>query len=256
MPQTISMEAMSRLPGLDSVKRFSEPGLPEQIDSCMDVQIMIQHVVACRKSPEEGNCVPTTIHTMFDASINLESEFTRSKTESRRSSVCLSAEVCVWYNCFSCLSNMRCWYFFLQLSATAAMTTLHCSGHIWLFHEPSGILSWHESVDLHGICAIPKYRWWRHRHPSMVPDVSLTSRCQNMNEVIKVALQVDMFEQKVILSRLRWHRHVKRRVDDYVSRTVIKVQYRINNTDTKEDENRCGEGGHVGGKSERWLSVC
>ena len=45
---------------------------------------------------------------------------------------------------------------------------------------------------------------------------------------------------------------MKRRVDDYVGRKVIEVKYRINNTDTKEDDVfGCGEGGHVGGKSER-----
>ena len=60
--------------------------LSQQGDSLVDETLVIEQVIACLQTLEEGNDVSTAMHTICDSIILLQSEFTAFKTEARRKS--------------------------------------------------------------------------------------------------------------------------------------------------------------------------
>ena len=78
------------------------------------------------------------------------------------------------------------------------------------------------------------------------------------NAHIRGKLKTNRFGQKVRQSRLRWYGHVKRRHDDYVCRNGLemRLQAKRRRGKTNEEVFERGEGGHAGGRSEGWSTVC
>ena len=99
----IVMKAMFRLQWRAFVQWLSE-----QRDSRVDETLVIEQAIACLQIIYEGKYVPTAMHTMCDAIIILQSEFTTFKAEARiKSQLRSGMTVCAWCCCFSSLSKQR-----------------------------------------------------------------------------------------------------------------------------------------------------
>ena len=81
----IAMEAMFRLQWRAMAMPFVQ-WLSQQGDSRVGESLVIEQVIACLQTLEEGKYVSTAMHTMCDAIIPLQSEFMAFETEARRKS--------------------------------------------------------------------------------------------------------------------------------------------------------------------------
>ena len=81
----IAMEYRFRLQWRAMAMTFVQ-WLSQQGDSRVDETLVIDQVIVCLQTLEEGKYVSTAMHTMCDAIITLQSEFTAFETEERRKS--------------------------------------------------------------------------------------------------------------------------------------------------------------------------
>ena len=99
--------------------------LSEQGDSLVDETLVIEQVIACLQTLEEGKFVSTAMNTMCDSIILLQVEFTAYKTEARRKSQLFafwSHYVCMVRLLLQFTKAERTGNWLLHLSVTATMT--------------------------------------------------------------------------------------------------------------------------------------
>ena len=116
----IVMEAMFRLQWHAFVQWLSQ-----QRDIRVDETLVIEQAITCLQTLDEGKDGPTAMHTMCDAIIILQSEFTTFKAEARRKSQLFafwSDYVCMVQLLLQFIKAERTGNWLQHLSATAAMT--------------------------------------------------------------------------------------------------------------------------------------
>ena len=101
----------------------------------MDETLVIEQVIACLQTLDEGKDVPTAVHTMCDATIILQSEFTVFKSEVRRKSQLFAfwgEYVCMVQLLPQFIKAERTGNLLKHVFATAAMTP-----HFFLMDRPN-----------------------------------------------------------------------------------------------------------------------